>query len=167
MSRQPKKYYTASGIDYLEHFAQLWVGFNAWYRIQSPTGGDARACMNVAANGVTRKSFATLMTDVDKVDTHITKTLDQLSTYAMHGGGTEKVDVSGDKLRLRASRSNSIIDFFESAKRSGVLDPETDGLVFLDSDDRSGVFRSLYSAYSAHMATSAMMVHPTDAKDYS
>ncbi len=163
--RDPKKYYAAAQIDYLEHFAQLWIGFNAWYRIRWPGGPDRVASLKVATHSRIKLHFDKTMNEVNDVDSHILRVLDQLSSFPVTGGETAHIDVSGDKLRVRASRSNSFIDFLEAAAVRNSFGAETRGLLFLNPDDPDGVFLKIYRKYGAHMATPAMIMEASNAQD--
>jgi hypothetical protein len=161
MANLAKKYLEVSELDFLGPFANLWMGFNSWYRDKHPNEGDQNGCLLMA--GTIRPVLEPELLRLNDVDSFITQEVDSLATCQCNGY-TYSHDVSGFKFRLQCQNQSAVTEFLQRASYHPLLQPHTDGLRFFESIGRPDLlFQYLYREYRGWEASSEGIVHSADA----
>jgi hypothetical protein len=161
MANLAKKYLEVSELDFLGPFANLWMGFNSWYRDMHPNQGDQSGCLLMA--GSIRPVLEPMLLRLNDVDLFINQEVDSLATCQCNGY-TYSHDVSGFKFRLQCQNQSAVTEFLQKASNHSSLRPHTEGLRFFEPIGNPDLlFQRLYRAYRQWEASSEGIVYSANA----
>lgn len=156
-----KKYLEVSELDFLGPFANLWMGFNSWYKDMHPNQRDQSGCLLMAAT--IRPVLEPRLLSLNNVDSFITQEVESLATCQCNGH-TYSHDVSGFKFRLQCQNQCDVTEFLQKANSHPLLRPHTEGLLFFEPIGRPDLlFQHLYRIYRKWETSSEGIVHFADA----
>lgn len=172
MPGKSTQYLINSRVDYLAHFGQAWIAFNALYNAGGRTNTEIQRVMATCVGSNAEVEFKKSLTDLSVIDPYIEDQVDSLRTCTCAGANNQQYtyshDTTGFKFRLASTAENDEIRFFRACSHLPVLKPYCDGLAFFQpTSERDPLFRRLYRAYKSHMATSAQIVNSYNAGDIS
>jgi len=161
MANLAKKYLEVSELDFLGPFANLWMGFNSWYRDKHPNEGDQDGCLLMA--GTIYPVLEPELLRLNDVDSFITQEVDSLATCQCNGYSYSH-DVSGFKFRLQCQNQGTVTEFLHTASKHPLLQPYTKGLRFFEPIGKPDpLFQSLYRTYRQWEASEEGIVQSADA----
>jgi hypothetical protein len=161
MANLAKKYLEVSELDFLGPFANLWMGFNSWYRDKHPNEGDQDGCLLMA--GTIHPVLEPELLRLNDVDSFITQEVDSLATCQCNGYSYSH-DVSGFKFRLQCQNQGTVTEFLHTASKHPLLQPYTKGLRFFEPIGKPDpLFQSLYRTYRQWEASEEGIVQSADA----
>jgi len=161
MANLATKYLEVSELDFLGPFANLWMGFNSWYRDKHPNEGDQDGCLLM--EGTIRTVLEPELLRLNDVDSFITQEVDSLATCQCNGYSYSH-DVSGFKFRLQCQNQGTVTEFLHTASKHPLLQPYTKGLRFFEPIGKPDpLFQSLYRTYRQWEASEEGIVQSADA----
>ena len=163
-------YIKSSEVDYLSHFGQAWIGFNAWYNIHGSGSSEWQRIKSASVNSPLSKTFTDEFDSLKYIDPFVTKEVDSLSTCKCQGANnntyTYHIDTTGFKFRLQCTNNNEFTKFLFACSNIKALKPCCEGLFFFKpTNTKDPLFKSLYLKYHSHMASPTQMVNPFNASD--
>lgn len=158
-----RQYLERSELDFLGPFANLWIGFNSWYRCLYPeeTSDQAAALrMEEKFSPEITKQLSAL----NNIDDFISTQVDSLSECECRDY-TYSRDVSGFKFRIQCANSHPVTEFLKLSKEHDTLCHYVDGLRFFESIGTPDfLFKALYVKYRQYEASDEGMALPADVK---